>query len=388
MIRTKRMAAVLAAALLLSLALAGCAAEPKKPDENEIQLQAQWSACLEASDRIYADMCWAFAYAEAFSREPSWDNLQKARAACSSVISSMYAMELPENTMSQEQLTALMDKGVDADVVVTELENLPTQLNNRLTTMQCLLYLLRDDVYLTPSAEKIGSWVKTNQDGAGLQCEYLAVTTNYLLLQMEDRSLWDTMADRFSAIGPFCGHWEADPKALETEADRVLDEMESQLAAESGYLGISEYTLELVRGAVETGDLQPLADALYPIEGVPAWFPMPEWLPQDLLWYYLMEEDGELRLLNTGEALDQAPAACYIPCDGITREDMRSYAARLEFWGTDHYVQEENDTCQILVDGGECKMLVTWTQEETLLFLTDGIGCLMPELYLGAMWME
>lgn len=383
----QRIVAVMLSFLLCFSLLSGCA---KTPDENETALQNQWMACLEASEQIYSNMLWAFEYAEAFSQDNSWESLQKARAACCSVIQSMYAMQLPENTMSQEQLFALMEKGIEADVVTVEIAQLPTLLNYKLNTMKCLLYLLRDDVYLAPSANKIGNWVKSNHNNALQQCEYLAVTTNYLLLQMQDTGLWNDLSERCPSIGKFCSEWKADPDDLQMEADRILDEMALQLDAESEYLGISEYTLKTVQDAVASGDLQPLSDALHTMDHVPAWFPMPDWLPQEILWYYLTEDEstGDLNVVQTGEDLSEELSACYIPCDGITMEDVHRYEERLVTWGMNFYSTEENGTYQILVDGGDSDLLLTWTQEKTTLYLTGKIGCLMPELYLAAMTME
>lgn len=382
----KKTAAILAAVLVLSCILSACA---KQPDENEVLLQENWTACLEASEQIYGNMRWAFGYAETFAREGTWESLQKARAACCAAMLELYQLELPGNTMTQEQMAALMNQGVEADVVATELAQLPALLRYKLNTMQCLLYLLRDDVYLAPSAEKIGSWVQSNQDNVRQQCEYLTITTNYLLLQMTDRSLWDRLPEQVPTIGEFRGDWEKDPLQLQVAADRVLDEMALQLDAEAGYLGISEYTLKIVQEAVQTGDLSALAESLFTMEDVPFCFPMPQWLPQELLWYYMAEdENGELGLVRAGDTADWQPAACYIPCDGITMEDIHGYEERLTFWGMDYYSTEENGSYQILVDGGEGDLLLTWTAEETTLYLTEPVGCLMPELYLGAMVLE
>lgn len=384
----RKTAAVLAAVLLLAGMLS---AFGKQPDEKEVLLQENWAACLETYEQLYGTMLWAFDYAEAFVRDNTWESLQKARAACCSAILALEKLEMPENTMTLEQMQALMDKGVEADVVATEITSLPTLRIYKIQTMTLLLYLLRDDVYLAPSAEKIGSWIKSNRDNVSWQCEYLGVTTNYLLLQMEDQSFWQTLPERFPTIGESCREWSTDPVLLQAEADRILDNMAGQLSAESEYLGISEYTLKVVQEAVRTGDLQILAKELHRIDGVPGYFPLPSWLPQELIWYYLIEDQQteELRLLQAGETMETAPSACYIPCDGITMEDMGSYEEQLRYWGMDYYgSHDETGAYDILVSAGDSRLLVKWTEEETLLYLTEPIGCLMPELYLGAMVLE
>ena len=49
---------------------------------------------------------------------------------------------------------------------------------------------------------------------------------------------------------------------------------------------------------------------------------------------------------------------------------------------------EAKDTWQLLANSGISTMMIEWTEDETLLYLTEPIGCLIPELYLYAMTME
>ena len=66
---------------------------------------------------------------------------------------------------------------------------------------------------------------------------------------------------------------------------------------------------------------------------------------------------------------------------------MQAYEARLGQWGLETYGtwDEGGDTYQVLVNSGGSTMLIKWTGAETLLYLSEPVGCLIPELYLYAM---
>ena len=120
----------------------------------------------------------------------------------------------------------------------------------------------------------------------------------------------------------------------------------------------------------------------------PAISPSPQWLNDVLHLYMVTDPDSqEKRLVQAGEKLQSVPSACYISCEGITLEDVQAYEARLGQWGLETYGtwDEGGDTYQVLVNSGGSTMLVKWTGAETLLYLSEPVGCLIPELYLYAM---
>ena len=69
---------------------------------------------------------------------------------------------------------------------------------------------------------------------------------------------------------------------------------------------------------------------------------------------------------------------------------VTAYGEYLVLWGIVTYStwNEAKDTWQLLANSGDSTMMIEWTEDETLLYLTEPIGCLIPELYLYAMTME
>ena len=63
------------------------------------------------------------------------------------------------------------------------------------------------------------------------------------------------------------------------------------------------------------------------------------------------------------------------------------FSAMLESWGLEPYTtwDEASQSLQILVTAGESTMLVKWGEESTVLYFTEPVGCLIPQLYYAAM---
>lgn len=387
---SKRIIAVVVTFALIATCLVGCSS--KGLEEKEIALQKQWIACLEFTEETYKTMEWVFSYAEAFACDNSWDSMMKARAACGSAILALNGLEVPEALLTPEEYTALLEEGIEADVVYQEFHYLDTNCGYRVDTLRRLECYLRDDIYLAPSADQLSAWLKTNRENIRLQCEYMCLTTNYLLLQLGSDSLWKEMPERFPTIASSQKKWNQDQEALQVECGEVLNAIEGLLKDENAYLGTSEYTLKLVQEAVDTGDLSRLEAVIHRMDGVPTYFPLPFWLPVETMWHYLVPdtESDSPRFAQVGEQLNQVPSACYISCDEIALEDVTAYGEYLSQWGIETYDtwNDTKDTWQLLAKSGSCTMMIEWTEDETLLYLTEPVGCLIPELYLYAMTMK
>lgn len=405
--------ALLALLLALAAGMAACAQPPQQPDaqpeeqqaaeepaasheepaaelsEEKAAMQADWQACLTVADEVYASVLWALDYAEAFAGDNTWDSLLKARAACGAAELAVQQMQLPQQTLTQEQSAALMDAGIEADIVKKEFEGLETTLAQNLDTLEGLKALLKNDVYLTPSVQMLSSWIAACRQVVQLQCEYLCLMTNGLSLQTGADGLWRQMDAAQPTLAASRAEWYEDERLLQAACTDTLDALEAQISERTETLGVSEYTLKLVQEAVDTGELDRLSAQMNVISGVPAYFPQPSWVPDGAAQYYLVTdgESEQMRLLTAGEDILQTPSASYLSCSGVSSEDVEQYALRLTQWGLEAYADwnEEETGYQVFSISGESMMLVEWTQEETIVYLTQPVGCLIPELYLAAM---
>lgn len=378
--------ALLLAIILLSLPLFfKLRSDRELLQENKAALREQWAFCLKFSDWTCSKMLWAFGYAEAYAEENSWDHLLKARAACSAAKLSLEQVQLEGPELTQEQYLLLMKRGIEAEVVLNQFDQLETVRQQNLTTLRCLEALLTEDVYLAPTAKKLSDWVENCTRTLELESQYLCLATNYLYLQMGDRQ-WGELPEQYPVLFSSCGSWSRDSEQLQTDCGLVLDAIGERLSGSAMYTGISKYTLTLVQEAQQA---QELSEHLQPISGVPAYFPEPSWLWEDVSYSYLFldPDTQEKRMPKTGEALTQAPEACYIQYEGVSLEQVQDYEQLLNALNIVNLGQwdEEDQTYSIIAKIGESIMMAEWSQEKTLLYLKNPIACLMPILYYEAM---
>ena len=378
--------ALLLAVVLLSLPfLLRLQSDRKQLQENETALREQWAYCLKASDWIYGKMLWAFQYTDAYTKENTWDNLLKARAACSAAKLSLEQVEFQGPELTQEQYLLLMRQGIEAEAVLSQFDQLEMERQQNLYTLTCLEALLLEDVYLAPTAQKLSAWIENCTRTLGLESQYLRLTTNYLFLQMGDRQ-WGEVPEQYPVIFSSCGSWSKDPEQLQADCAIVVDAFEELLNGSTMYVGISEYGLTLVQQALEGKDISP---HLQSISGVPAYFPDPGWSWDDASYSHLFldPDTQEMRMPQPGEALTQAPEVCYIQCQGVSLEQVQEYEQLLNALDIESFGDwdEEDQSYSILAKSGESLMMVKWSQEETVLYLKKPIACLMPLLYYEAM---
>lgn len=384
--------------MLAAIMLLGCASSVEHHEEKRIQslqpekqlLQTHWETYLASAEELYSHLHWAFDYAEAFTRENSWESLLKARAACTAARDGIQQLALPIYSLTSVQYDALMDAGIEADVVRMEYEAFAGEQTLALNTLDALDAYLNNDIFMKASVDIIPDWIACNRGVITDISEYLCLTTNYLLLQLDSDTLWQEVEERYPHIGAMCTPWSEDPDQIMMNATAALDRYAERFVDMEEFTGVSEYTMQIVREAVETGNLDRLEAQMHTISGVPAYFLTPSWMTQmDVCSYLITDSDTqEKRLIQSGEKITEVPSGCYISCEAVAMESVEAYADTLESWGMEPYCTENADAVQLFVTSGESSLLVEWTEEETIVYLSAPVGCLIPELYLTAMRQE
>lgn len=354
---------------------------------NQVLLE-NWFRLLEANEEIYGNIFRVLDYMDAYARNRTWDDLLKARASCSAALVEIRQMELPESQLSQSVIEEYVDAGVEIDAFLREFEELENRHKNMCDTVMLLNYTLEDDVFMKASVEiAIPAMVAFYREYFTLEYRYLCQYSNYLLLQIHDEVYWQIWSIALPYMDECAGEWYTEPEAVLQASDALLDEMQALQSEMGRFLGISEYTLEIVREAAETGDTETLLREINRHDDAPGCFPTPEWLP-DVVHLYLVTdpETQEKRLVRAGEELTSVPTACYISCGVIAQEQVGSYVQRLMQRAIKTYCayNDDGDISQVLAVNGASSMMIEWTPEDTLIYLTEPIGCLIPELYLDA----
>lgn len=398
--RIIRVSALLLAAVILTASLAGCGRQNSRPpqaaQQNSTPLEQakanmldDWFALLTANEQIYSDIFQALEYIGDYAQDRSWDSLLMARSSAGAAVMDLNQMALPALELTQEEISLLMDAGVEINAVQREYEALEAFRATMADTAVLLYETLEHDVFMKAIVEDaIPAMYAFYQEYFTLEHRYLYQFTNYLLLQTGSEDLWSLWAEQLPRLAACADGWYDSTDDLEAATGALLTEMELLQAQMGSFLGIREYTLDIVQEAIDTGDWDALAREINETEGVPGYFPIPVWLPDALRLYLVTDtETGEIRLVQAGEALDGVPSACHISCGAISLADVESYGESLAQWNIETYGtwNESKDTWQLLANSGDSSLLVQWTEGETTLYLSEPVGCLIPQLYLDVM---
>lgn len=399
----KRILSRILIALLALACLAGCTDQnlqksyDKTIQEPELEqargkLLSECFELLEVNEQLYSGIFRGLDYTDDYVASSSWDNLLKARASFSAAFTAINQMELPVFDLTSEEMDVLMAADVDANDLQREFETLEAVRTNKENTAALFCYTLEDDVFMKATVENaIPAMAEFYRDYFVLEYRYVCLFVNYLLIQADAKDTWQAWTNQLPCMAACASEWYEDVSAVERATDQVLDEMQVLQTQMGSFTGVSEFTLEIVREAVETGNLDTLQREINEIEGVPGYFPIPGWLP-DVVNHYLVTAPDmqEKRLVKAGEELSGVPSACYISCGIIPQEDVTAYGEHLQQWGIDTYStwNESKDVWQLLAKSGNSTLMIEWKENETLLYLMEPVGCLIPELYLYAMTTE
>lgn len=397
------------AAILALFCLSGCAERktqasddttPRKTEQAADQELQQAKAdllevcfrLLEANEKMDCVIFQCLDYTDTYIETASWDDLLKARASATAATTEIRQMELPEFPMAETEVELLETVGIEANAIQREYEDLEAIRKTMSDTVATFRDALENNVFLSASVEdEIPAMVTFYREYYTLLSRYMGLLANYMLLQMDAVDTWQVWAEQVPHISACTNSWYDQTGDVEKAVSQVLDEIQALENSMGDFLGISEYTLEIVQDAVETGDMETLQRQINVMGDVPGFFPTPVWLQDQTSVYLVTDLDTqEKRAVQAGELLSSIPSACYISCGAIPLEDVTDYEVYLGQWGIETYGRwnEAMDTWQLLVKSGSSSMLIEWKEHETLLYLTEPVGCLIPELYFYAMTLK
>ncbi len=361
-------------------------------EQTKAKLLNECFELLEVNEQLYSGLFRSLEYTGNYVQPSSWDSLLKARASASAALVAIRQMELPVFDLTAEEMELLEDADIEANDVQREYETLVGARTSKEDTAALFCYTLEDDVFMKANVEDaIPAMVEFYREYFTLEYRYLCLFANYMLLQMDAAGSWQLWIDQLSCMAACADVWYEETADVESAADQVLDEMQVLQTQMGSFLGVSEFTQEIVQEAMETGDLDSLQREINEIKGVPGYFPIPSWLPNVVNLYFVIDPDTqEQHLVKAGEELNRVPSACYISCGAVSQEAAAAYGEHLKQWGIETYDtwNESKDTWQLLAKSGSSTLMIEWKENETLLYFTEPVGCLISELYLYAMTME
>ncbi len=362
-------------------------------DELRDEVHDYWMDNLEVSDQIYGTMLWTMEYVDAYANDTTWENLLKAKTACIAAMETLNSLEAPENpiTMWDHLMLTLLR----IDTVWLEYGDAEGNLESSRITLNRFFANLEGDVYMKGTVETFPETTRISIDLLKDNLAYQAVTTNYLLAQLDRPEEWKDIKETFPTIGAFCGEWQGDTEQLQDDCDRILDAMEQHAAEDTAFYAASEEMLSILEEAVSTGDLSVLKEEVCAPWGFEQYYVDPGFgFPDYQLYRFEDPQTEELYAIKPGERISQIPDICYMVYSRIPWEQVKDYLQRMDDWGyhTEWY-GDNGDEEQIAFiswdkENTEGAMFIEWTESETILYLVEPVSCMIPEVYLVALLAE
>lgn len=381
---------MLAMVLLAVLALCFVPAHAETAAEKMLN---EWCAYLDECETQFALKAWTYQHAKRFCETRAWEDLLKARAAGAHALLAMQNRQPLTSALTDDEILELMLMDVEADVLLTEIDNTATLIEQNTVSIDAVYDTLVTGVFLTDDCELLGKRVEMNLKRDSLIKGYLRVTGNYLMEQLKDEvdiaSYRDGFAERWPGIAEYEHEWLTDEKELVDQADEILKEYNLQEAEAKGYVGEMEYTMFMIEEAIQNGASAEFEAQLFDMPGEPAQFPMAIWMaPEFSKTYYLSMDPatGDSKLIAPLSEMEAVPDVMMLTCDDVKEAEAVDYIMLLDLCGIEHFEAfgetEEEDDLTSLIRIGEYTALFTWNDGAADFYFTNPIGSLVPPLYM------
>lgn len=386
----KRLLALLLA--LTAVLLIGCGGQEQEkqeerealPEELTQRLLSDWFDYLFACENLYGDMQWAASYIQDFGESADWDHLLRARMALHTAQQYIAQREKPEGTLTDQDYLACLDSGRDLSFVQPEIGGFAQDKQAELTRCALLETGLQSAVFTRREATALQEEAALYDALAACHLRYLAMATNYLLLEIDDPAQTEKF---YSFIEENCpllfaawdGWVEDKDQALET-ASGALDEIEALRGQAAALNGRTQASLDMYRDAAASGDWSEVRENVAEISELPLVLPCPAWYDSQraACYYYWTNDDGSRSIPGEREEIPRGADGCAISVSEVSQEDFLAYLDYLQVLGAAPFAQQEGTSYYDLAGS---TFALTWEEGEAQFFMLERPVCLVPDWY-------
>ena len=382
----KRVFALLLA--LTALLLAGCGGQQKKelPGELTQRLLSDWFDYLFACENLYGDMQWAISYIERYGETPSWDNLLRARMALYTARQYIRQREKPAETLTAQDYAGCLDTGRDLSFVQPEIGGFAQDKQSALTRCELLWTGLHNAVFTRRQSAALREEAAVYRQIFDCDLRYLALTTNYLLLEIDDGAWQEKFCGFVEENCPLIfaawGEYVEDSSQLVQLTSDTLDALEALRTRDAALTGRAQANLDLFEDAANSGDWSEVADDIAEIEGLPLPLLCPDWLDAEKMecYYYWNEPDGTRTIPGERGDIPRGADGCLINVPEVDQEAFWAYRDLLAAHGLTA-LAEDTDSQTIYYDFAGCDFALSWEEGEAQIFMMEQPACFVPYWY-------
>lgn len=350
---------------------------------------SDWSKYLHVCEYLYGDMLWAISYIEQFIENPTWDNLQIARVALITATKYIEKRNIAEPEMTADDYVQMLLEGYDvADV---EVKGKSFEKEKQDILRECLLLKsgLYSDIFWQVSYDYFQSYIKLIKEYYINLIQFLNITTEYLLLNLNDPALTDEFHSYVEENCPTLTAYQTesipDMDTAYAKTDVVLEKIEAITKEMLFIVGESQAVVYQMQDARAEGDMTVLQEKAVDIIDMPLVLPYPLWdlVDNAVYYYYYTGEDNINHYSVEQETLSEKPDGWLVEYYQTSREDFDDYQAMLSILGLDPYTESEVEgEYRLTYYLGDTAFMLTWNEEYASFFAPSGNIDFVPLWYL------
>lgn len=389
----KKMLAALMAAVLLCGLLTACGgkAESEKDAEYDTYMElilTDWMRYISASEAMHEDLDWAISYTADFGDQPNWDTLLCARAAIELAAKRIELRGEPAWDTPAEAYDYFIARGADVSFVQPELESFESSRQSLLTSCNVLRQNLMSDIFFLDGLPRTVDTAKTKARINEAALEYLAYSTEYLLMELNDEEWLEKVHESMKEACPRISTVRDASMTAEEVKEAASNAVESTADATTALaaaVGRSQAELDLMQEYFDQGDFDGVMSMFSTIDGLPGLLPDPGWKLAEAA-YYWTEADGTRRYLTKNEDLTGPPEGCVLKFPEVTEEEVVEYISVLndEIGLDGEWSDHENGYYDVFFRAGDSVLAVSWAEKGAAIYMLENPVCLAPDWFIIA----
>ena len=360
--------------------------ESEEIKDLKFKIVSDWSAYLWFEEYLYGDMLWALSYIQQFIEEPTWENLQIARAALCTAESYISLREPQEITMTIKDYTMLVEQGYDVVHVPNEMGAMAQDKASVLAWCTQLKYGLFSEIYWKVSYENFSEYVDNLIEFCKTNIDYIGYTTNYLLVILEDEELSERLQnfikENYVYLTKYFPEFFNEIDKIENASITTLEELEYIKAQMELLLGNAIVAVDDLRDLIENQRIDVLEEQSSTIQGIPFFLPQVYWedIEGATYQYYNNAEDGSMNFLKEQESLFKSSDGCIVRYTQVNKSDVIQYKEDLSLLGLSpiDVVESEEYGLRIYYIIQENSFIIEWKDEIVTMYMLNGEICFAP----------
>lgn len=372
-------------ALSLIFSFSGCFARTEKAVlDCEEKITKNWLEYLAVNEAKYFAIIWGAEYINEFCKAPDITSYRRALAATEAVAATLCKLEIPEFTVTQQDINSAMQQGMDVSFLDIEFAALEADIAADITLWENIFRDVMTDGFWSYGTEYLEKQAQFQLDEAKNNIQYLCYTTNYLMLLLNKSSYFGNISERFPTLFKPDELFIDSFEDVEVKVSDCLDELESLISEQAEIAGIQTANSIVFEDAISSGDYSEVYSYALDWGSKASTVPLPQW--DALPTVYSYRRDGQMENMawtSVGEDLSEVPNGLILEYEGLSTAQVSEYVDSLLGMGFEFTSSEESSdgVSGITHTDGTNGFTVQWEEGITTLCIDRENICFCPRWY-------